>query len=222
MPAEHRTEAEIHEALEKTGGLVAEAAAILGMTTSAVRLRIKASESLQSRWNVSKPPEHTIATALHRPSMSAEKPTLPRDSDVAEALNREQATLGASLKQIKAKDVNFAVALQNFQRQNYRGIVEMVSGGIAKQYLDIMTRLDEIDSRLNRTEEDGKLPLAEEMMLRNDRVQLLGILDKFKTTIDKSVLIAAKVRAMSESGNNNGKGAPRKPGFKPLEKPIDV
>lgn len=223
------TGAEYNAALEKTGGDFEQAAALVGLTASALRSACQRNNRLRSRWlekdNPTPPGE---AVTIHRPVIPAiGKNPLSTEDQIAEAVRQEEKTFRAGLVAIGAGNPDLVTALQSFQRRSYRSILEFMSGGIAKQFLDIMAALDEINRELAASA-DGtgeKLPIAREMILRNDRIALLNLSEKFKHSGDKSVLTSAKVAAMSNAGAGAGKPS-GKPGFSKLKKaeqaPIDL
>lgn len=139
---------------------------------------------------------------------------------VAEALIAEDANLKDGLSSIglSPQAMKSAEALQKFHNTHFTKSVEIIGGGMTKTFVEIMSEVENINSRL----EEGGLTLEEEQMLRQDRSRLLEIQGRtYDRSLKASMTQAIIQQKLSESGD--GSQVKRgKPGFTPIINAIKI
>jgi hypothetical protein len=209
---EHKRD--IHAAMEQVGGKTAEAAKILGLTTEELSRRIHHHMDLKMRWatayrEVKAPGD---AVAIHRPTM----PTLSTEEEESKAFEKENRLVSKGLDGIgltpAARDL--ALALGALQKRHYQSCLDMLGGGITKQFIEVMAEVQRITDRLNDETDVAAEDPQIQLMLREDRGRLLDCMQKFYDKANAHMLAKAKEQALKESAKGGGKG--NKPGFAPL------
>lgn len=203
---------QIHAAMEAAGGSASQAAELLGMERRKLYDFIHNNADLKARWGTSKeevtPPSEAVT--LHRPAL----PLREEAEEIAKAVEAEDAAMRKGLASIGVRGgaLDMAVALQEFHSKHFGRAIEMLGGGISKQFLDLMSEVERISNTLN--DPTAVLEPEREMMLREDRSRLLDLMGKFFDKLNQAVVTQAKVRAIQNA--KEGKGKPGKPGFSPL------
>lgn len=205
-PQRAELEAKIHEAMEAAHGNSTVAAAMLGVDKEDLWNAIKNFPSLRERWftNEKRGGLPGSPEIIHRP--------LESDKALARAIAKEDRMVAAGLKDMGLSDEasKLAMALQKFQGQHYKRALEMLGGGITKQFLDVMVEIQAITHRLSN--EIGLSP-QQEAMLREDRSRLLAVMNAFYDRANKAALTQAVIKNKLGAGKGGSKA---KPGFTPL------
>jgi len=202
--------------MEAVGGSLRAAARTLGIKHLKLRDIIQSIPSLRTRWRVAgEVGVPGVAAEIHRPAVlrvGNEAVPLEDAKALADALEAEDCAIRTGLLKmgIKGAGLEMALALQQMQRKHFSRCVEIVGGGITKQFLDVMTAIHEIEEKLQATTD---MPIEEELMLREDRRGLLQVLGNFKDKVDKSALIQATVKKLEAEAKGGGRGKAGKPGF---------
>lgn len=218
-------ELKIHTALEMTSGDVALASEILEVDNKWLHNIIAANKNLALKWKggkeeVSAPTE---AITISRPVIQ-EPPAdvvLLGDREIAKSLSDEDAAVRKGLEAmgVKGEMLNLSTAFRDFSRKHFSSAFEVVSGGVTRQYMDVVAEIIRITNLLNTPKDEDEKPdindAAREMMLREDRAKLLDFSVKLYDRTLKAVLIASKIRAMKQ-GKEKGDEAPK--GFLSLKK----
>lgn len=217
-------ERQINAAMERTGGDVGQAACLLSMERSKLHNFIHNNKGLKLRWSTSKKdtPPPSQAVAIHRPAVMPVLPDAPdllSDQEIAKALAAEDAAVRRGLTAMGIKDeaLMMAVACQQFQNKHFARAIEILGGGIVKQFLDNLVEIDGITARLHGScaetaDLDGRMQM--EITLRQDRAALQAINSKLFEQINKASLTQAIIKAKL-SGSKPGE-RPAKPGFAPI------
>lgn len=213
--------AAIHAALEASGGRQREAARALGISTLSLAARLRSEESLRKRWVLKETGTPGEASDVHRPAamvvVNGEKMLAADAEALAKAAEEEDVAVRKGLLAIgvSGKGLEVALSLQKLQRRHFQSCLDMLGGGITKQFLTVMAEVEKIDTAL----EDAALPMEEKIMLREDRARLLDIMGKFYDKASRSSLIKAMIEEKKKGKNGQGKS---KPGFGVLVKGDNV
>lgn len=140
-------------------------------------------------------------------------------------IRRQLADEDARVKQgltrmgIKGDILDLSAAFRDFSRKHFSSAFEVVSGGITRQYMDVVAEIINIDNELAALSLKSKTTpdlndLAREQTLREDRARLLDFSVKLYDRTLKAVLIAAKIKAMKKEREGDA-GKPK--GFLKLQ-----
>jgi transposase-like protein len=211
--------ARIHAALEKTGGDYGAAAEIIGIERGQLSAIIHNNKDLKLRWTT--PREFTTppsdAVTISRPVIptAAPAPALPSDEEIARAIEREDALVRKGMEAIgvTGPKLDTALALQKFHQKHFQRAIELLGGGITKQFIDLMSEVESINKELA-----GVLTPQRELLLREDRSRLLDLMNKFYDRANQAVLTQAKVEVLKKQAKEGAGGGKKtgKPGFAPL------
>jgi hypothetical protein len=204
---------EIHAAMEKAGGKTAEAARALGITTEELSRHIHHHDDLKYRWatkykEIQPPPQAVIE--MHRPQIQRLK-----GQEAAEALEIEDRKLRLNCARvgIEGKALELYLSLGAFQRDQYGSkTLDMMAGGINKQFLETLVEVSKINDRLSS--DWREMDMEEEQMLREDRSRQQAHLVQLYDKAVQAMLVLAKVQAMKSEKDGGPKS--NKPGFSPL------
>jgi hypothetical protein len=197
--------AQLDAALQRTNGNVTQAAELLGMGVSSLYKFIDQTPDLSVKWGIRKgavlPPGG--AASIYRPPVHVPAGMNLEEVEAAHALALEDESVKAGLESIgvhgAARDM--ALALQKFTRQHFTKAIQILGGGITKQFLEVMAEVDSISKELRQP----LLP-EREQMLREDRCRLLDFMLRSYDRGDDAAMTQAKIAAMS-----SGTGKARKP-----------
>lgn len=197
--------------MEAAEGRSIDAAKALGMEEQKLWNCINKNPELQARWSKTyggvTPPGDEVA--LSRPMMpelvEPQDMILANEIDLAAAMEREDKLVrkGLDAMGIKGAALDLATALQKFQRRHFTQAMEIVGGGVVKQYLDLMVEIQKINASLDDPE--AELEPQEELMLREDRSRLLAMQIKIYEQVQQAVVIQAKVKAIKGENKKSGK-----------------
>lgn len=206
--------------MEQADGNVTAAAGLLGIKRDVLRDRIRNNKGLRARWQGGgkkdvKPPSKEIV--IHRPSI----PEISEEELLALALKKEDDSVrkGLSSMGLNEAESEMSLSCKNFARQHFGSALQLMTGGITKQFVRIMVEIDRIDERL-RDRLECPISLQEEGMLREDRRMLLEQMGKFNERVSKSALIQAKIWQIKKASENEKSKEPK--GILDLSKPTDV
>jgi len=195
----------IDEAMTSCGGKFNRVARRLKMNPKTLRGIILTSPHLSKTW------------------ADIEEPVSKEDVDMAlkTEVEDEAVRKGVSAMGLTDETARLAVSLKRFQGTHYQSSLALISGGITKQFLQTLVDLDEIETRLKFLSEkrlsqdrDKKNDnMAEEVMLREDRVKLKIILNQFFNQSHNGALTLAKIKNLMKDGGENGGKRRAKPGF---------
>ena len=212
-------ERETHEALVKHKGGIRAAAAELNIPRDTLKSRIQINKNLRLRWRtpIKPTPQPGEASAISRPPPTTatdvdEEGVLKSDEAIAAALVRENRKIEKGLTKmgLTKSECDLGIALQEFQGRHFGNALQLMGGGMTKQFLRVMVEIDKIDRRLEDGGEEGfPLTPAQETMLREDRRGLLEIMSKFSDKLGGIALTQAKVYQMTK-GKDKDKS--KKPG----------
>jgi hypothetical protein len=230
--------ARINAAMEKLQGNMADAAKELGdITPKKLNGIIQGHQDLRERWKpglkrlrVSGKDTRTtlepgLASEIHREA------AVPSSEEyaVAEALAREHSSLRKGFRSMgfEGDTLEMAMALQDFHRKHFRNVIDLLGGGMVKQYLEICNEVKKITEIIN--EENRNLPPEMYDVLRKDRQGLLDTIIQMYDRAVQAALVGAKIEFLRKNGTASGKKS-GKPGFAPLRsaseppesEPIDV
>jgi hypothetical protein len=211
-------ERKIHGALEMVDGSVAQAAVLLDVDAKELHNAIAGNKNLRVRWKTGAQPIQPPgdAVVIHRdilPLEPSEDGILMDERKIAEAIEAEDAAVkkGLSTMGVDESMLNLSVAFRDFTRKHFNSALQVISGGIVRQYLDTVGEINRITAKLKDGNCEDKITPAQELMLREDRSRLQEFSQKLYKEILKSVLIAAKVKALQSKGKGNGGAGPEKP-----------
>jgi hypothetical protein len=225
----------IDAAMRAANGSFIEAAKALGMDCAKLRSAIHNNKSLKEVWTKkhgdTEPKALTEAQTMHRPvpEMPVPPADVPgvitaEDQTIATAIAREEAlfTQGLDAMGIRGKDLQQAVALQQFMGGHFGSAIKMIGGGVTKQFLGIMAEIETINATLAALsysgDESDMATAMREKSLREDRAKLYDLALKTFGAVNKAVLTQAlvKQKLAAVSGGSGRSAASRKPGFGPL------
>lgn len=198
-------ETQIHAAMEQAGGVASEAARLLGIPSRDLNTILWNNKTLRLRWTSAGKEEQapTEAVTIHRPTI----PVLKEDEEVADAMTQEDKLVKSGLEAIglKPKALNVAMALQKYHNKHFAKSLEMIGGGITKQFIDLMMEVDELTTKIN----SGTVSEAKEMILREDRAKLLDLMSKFYDRANQAAITQAKIEAIRNAKRNPQTQKPR-------------
>jgi hypothetical protein len=173
---------------------------------SARRIRLNGMDS-----NLSVKPGE--ASDIHR------EPQLPDKQEVilADALRREHIDLRKGFEKMgfSGDTLELAMSLQEFHRKHFRNVIDLLGGGMVKQYLEICNEVKKITEIISAA--DYNLPPEFYDVLRKDRQGLLDTIIKMYDRAVQAALVGAKVEYMRKHGADVIGGRKNKPGFGPLK-----
>ena len=210
----------INAAMERTGGNIAHAALLAAIPLVKFKNHIFNCPSLRERWSGGKlettPPNEEVA-AVHRPVIDL-PPSAPAPSleEVAAALDKEDQLVlqGLSSIGISGPKLDMVDALRKFHGRHFKTSLELIGGGITKEFIDIMSDVRSIRDELSH---EG-MELGREIMLRQDRATLLELMGKIYDRANKAALTQAMIKMKEGEGKNRA----GKPGFSPMIKAKNV
>ncbi len=200
---------QIHEAMQAAGGNAPKAAEILGCPSKKLYNWIHHTPELKAVWTrksqIERPPG--VEIEIHRPV----PPPKTRDQAIAEALGKEDLSIkkGLSAIGVTGAALDLAVALQQLHQRHFQSTIEMLGGGVTKQFIECQAEVEAITRRIN-----ADPPPENEGLLRMDRQKLMELMLKFYSAANGAVLTQAKVKQMSSASHGNARAG--KPGFAPL------
>ncbi len=187
--------ADIHAAMEKTGGNGQEAAALLGMTKTQLWNHIHRDPTLKANWTKKgMVATETESELIHRPALPLN--VTPEEwitaQEVSDALAKEDLAFRTGLDAIgvTGERLKLVVALQQFHGRHYTRALDLIGGGITKLFTDLMVEVDKINKAL----ESGALEPEREMLLRKDRADLIEAMGKTYDRASKAVFTQAVIK----------------------------
>jgi hypothetical protein len=108
------------------------------------------------------------------------------------------------------------MALQDFHQKHFRNVIDLLGGGMVKQYLEICNEVKRITDMLVV----GDLPPEQYDVLRKDRQALLEVVIRMYDRAVSAALVGAKVEFLRKHGTTGSGGGMKraKPGFSPLKR----
>ena len=213
------------------------AAKLLGITYGCLRSQVHSDPDLRSRHtraNKGKKGAAAEAKSIDAPSVPDDMSDLGRKQEldrvagealltekrVAEALIAEDSNLKEGLGAIglSPQAMRSAEALQKFHNTHFTKSVEIIGGGMTKTFVEIMSEVEGINSRL----EEGGLTLEEEQMLRQDRSRLLEIQGRTYDRSLKASMTQAVIQQKLADAGEGGAAKRGKPGFAPIVNAIKI
>jgi Bacterial regulatory protein, Fis family len=206
----------IHAAMEECDGDIARAARILHITGPALRSKLQCNSALKLRWLSTKVEPAPAPAEIHRPELPAGEPDDILKED-ARALLKEDALVRSGIESIgvTGKELELAVNLQKFHRAQFRNVLNLLGGGLAKQFIEIMQEVRHITELLSNVAESpvrSETSVDYEGILRKDRATLIGLMNGMYDRALQATLVAAKIAALRGGKSPDGRPA-RSPGF---------
>jgi hypothetical protein len=207
----------LHTTMEQCGGNAVKAAEALGVTQNKVYNSLHKNPWLRARWTRSKEnlkdPDQ-MAVAIYRP-------VDPVPASEAEAARRaeEQVKAGFQALGLSGAALDSALAIQRSAGRQIKSWMELMAGGIVKQFLEIETEIKVITDRLNS--KGNPIDIKTETMLRDDRKALLELRARYYDRAVKAQVNLALLKLKAQRGEGGGKKHAQ-PGFKPLAKTGDA
>ncbi len=214
------------DAAMNEAGTKADAAILLGMTSSRLSNIMRKDAYLTEKWTKTRNKYGGKARTMND-SADREAPDIGRsvtvsESDMrdAEALAREDANLkrGVEAMGLSAQAGERAVALQDFYKKHFTNSIGIVGAGSIKSYFELDADVEKIRDEL----EGGGLTVEREQMLRRDRVALLELQGRSGDRHIKAQMTQAMIKyriadSSGEKGQSRGK-----PGFAPIVNAIKI
>lgn len=155
------------------------------------------------------------ATEIHRPPMQlngAPPATILTPEAVEEMIQKEDALVRAGLDKIglSSDSAELASSLQKFHRRHFRSVIDLMGGGMAKQFVELMAEAEKVQKQI-----EDKANIDSLKTLCSYR---LGILEQMNQMYDRAVkasLIGAKV-AQLQNSNDPDRKKKQRPGFQEL------
>jgi hypothetical protein len=206
-------DAAIDVAMTESGGDTEQAAKLIGIERSALQNRLKASRILRERWvdKLTEMPKTSVA--IHRPPL--DPPASEEELDAAMSKQDALVRRGIERMGFSGPTLDLAISLQSFQRRHFMSSLDLMGGGLVKQYLDIMVEIDRLNKLINQDIPDispDKDPSELEEVLngltdlerirREDRSRLLAIQVQMYDRVNKAALTQALIKA--KQGAKNG------------------
>ncbi len=199
----------IHKALEETKGDTRLAAKLLDTPERRLKGLIRSNPEFHARWG--KHPKGSLneSETVNRAPIVKQDP----EEKFALELKKQDKLLKTGLNAvgITGRAADEAVAYSVFARQSFDSVRNMVDGGAAKLFADLMTDVREVRAEIA----DGIDDLEREKTLREDRSRLVKHLLELNDRVQKASFTQAQIIAKKEeikSGRKSGK-----PGFTPVQ-----
>lgn len=199
----------IHKALEESQGDIKLASKLLDTPARRIRDLIRKNPEFHARWGKHGKGALTEAETVNRKPVVKEDP----EERFALELKKQDKLLKTGLHAvgITGRAADEAVAYSVFARQSFDSVRNMVDGGAAKLFADLMTDVREVRGEIA----DGIDDLEREKTLREDRSRLVKHLLELNDRVQKSSFTQAQILAKKEEiklGRRAGK-----PGFTPVQ-----
>ena len=214
------------DAAMNEAGTKADAAILLGMTSSRLSNIMRKDAYLTEKWTKTRN-RYGGKTKTMDDSADREAPDIGRSVTVpeadmrdAEALAREDANLkrGVEAMGLSAQAGERAVALQDFYKKHFTNSIGIVGAGSIKSYFELDADVEKIRDEL----EGGGLTVEREQMLRRDRVALLELQGRSGDRHIKAQMTQAMIKyRITDSSGEKGQ-ARGKPGFAPIVNAIKI
>ena len=207
-------------ALEKAQGNVAFAAEILGIKRGTLYKRIHDNRELH-KFHRTLQQANPEALTIHREPLGEEAGedfALPTEEQVALALEKEDKLIKKGLANmgLTVSLQDMAIGIKTFCGHHYGTCLQFMGGGLTKQFLQTMQDIEEIRAALQTGSYKGiPITIEQEIVLREDRKELLKILAQFNDRVNSSALIQAKIWKMKSDKRGGGTPAPK--GYLDLE-----
>ena len=199
----------IHKALDETEGDIKLAAKLLDMPLAKLKRLVKETPDLRSKWGDDSAGPPSDSQTVNR------TPTVKQDPDekFAIELKKQDRLLKSGLAAvgIHGAAADEAVAYSVFARQSFDSVRNMVDGGAAKLFADLMSDVREVREEISQGTDD----IEREKVLREDRSRLVKHLLELNDRVQKASFTQAQILAKKEemkSGRKSGK-----PGFTPVQ-----
>lgn len=197
----------IENALVTCSGNKVEAAKLLGWKHAKMASHIRMDPMLRAKWvkaqdkSTAPPPVNETALELSRPDSPLPPPeetTTTTDLELCAALDKEDAAVKAGLQTIgqSSKMAELARSLSVFHRKHFASALDLLGGGIVKQYLDMMSEVDKISAQLDEESDPFK-----QISLRQDRVALSGLMVKIYDRAVSASMTKAVIKHKLEEKN---------------------
>jgi hypothetical protein len=199
----------IHKALEETKGDTKLAAKLLDSNESRLKAIIRNNPEFHARWGKHGKGTLNEAETVNRKPVTKENP----EEKFALELRKQDKLLktGLSAVGITGKAADEAVAYSVFARQSFDSVRNMVDGGAAKLFADLMSDVRDVRQEIAHGIDD----LEREKTLREDRSRLVKHLLELNDRVQKAAFTQAQILAKKDeikSGRKSGK-----PGFTPVQ-----
>ena len=199
----------IHKALEEAKGNIKLAAKLLDYPESRLKGLISTNPEFHARWG--KHPKGAVKEI----ETTNRKPVVKVDPEERFALElKKQDKLlntGLNAEGITGKAADEAVAYSVFARQSFDSVRNMVDGGAAKLFADLMMDVREVRGEIA----DGIDDLDREKTLREDRSRLVKHLLELNDRVQKAAFTQAQILAKKEEIKTGRRAG--KPGFAPVQ-----
>jgi len=199
----------IHKALEETQGDIKLASKLLDMSEQKIKRLIRGDQEFHARWG--KHPKGTLKEpeTVNRTPIKKEEP----EEKFAVELKKQDRLLKAGLSAvgITGKAADEAVAYSVFARQSFDSVRNMVDGGAAKLFADLMSDVRDVRGEIAGGIDD----LEREKTLREDRSRLVKHLLELNDRVQKAAFTQAQILAKKEEIKQGRKSG--KPGFTPVQ-----
>lgn len=195
--------------MEQCNGNAVHAAKSLGWTSTKAWNLLHKNPFLRARWTRSKEnlkdPEQ-LAVSLYRPV----DPVPASEMEAAEKAD-EQVKAGFAALGLQGTALDTALAIQKAAGRQIKSWMELMAGGVVKQFLEIENDIEAISAELC----GDKLTEDREKILRSDRQALIDLRLRLYDRAVKAQVNLALVKLKMRGGEKPAKGT--QPGFTPLE-----
>lgn len=211
----------IELALTKAGGDRGKAAAMLKMSRRRLNQKILHTATLRERWMFKKDGMISPAVTIDREQIQFRPRGTFRkvatDAEIEAAVKREDAKFkqGLSGLKLKAEELDWAVALQSYQKRHFRESADLIGGSITRGTIKTSMLMEEMADRLQKPF-SGDKALEEEQMCWQAYFGLSGELRRNFHVVNDAGL-KKKILELEQEKVKQGTGRGR-PGFGPLQK----
>ena len=222
---EKSIQTKVHEALERNGGDRVAAAAELGMTLGQLKNKLYECPTLRQRLAKDEmAPPDDIATLSRGVTTDEER--------LAMALKQEDQKLkkGVAGLGLTPREIETVMALQKFNRDNFAASLDIISAGVTRTAIKLMTQLEQVEARLEvvryaliqmgvEMKEDRDLLVMEEEKLALQYTNVADLLRKILGTSFEGQKTLALIK-FKLAGNGPKKRA--KPAFQDIGSVVEV
>lgn len=203
------TKLTIHKALEESKGSVKLAAKLLDYPEGRLKGLISTNSEFHARWG--KHPKGAVKeseTTNRKPVVKVE----PEERFALELKKQDKLLkTGLNAVGITGRAADEAVAYSVFARQSFDSVRNMVDGGAAKLFADLMMDVRDVRGEIA----DGIDDLEREKTLREDRSRLVKHLLELNDRVQKAAFTQAQILAKKEEIKTGRRAG--KPGFTPVQ-----
>lgn len=205
----------LDRALETTNGDIAEACALIGITSEEGRDIITSCRVLEEKWRT---PRKGLVAPTQLAADLRQQTHYEVDANAGKLV--DEAAIHAAMQsdlgkmQLTKGEVNLALSFRDFTNNHFSRMMQVMGGGLTRRFMRLEKEIDKIDLELDGLDLDKPQDAMREVTLRHDRAALIELQQKAFDRVNKAALTQATIRQKEAATKNNPSGTPAgKPAF---------